>query len=101
MREYGLYIGGEWVGGASGETFQSFNPYRQQPWATLREATEAEVDAAVQAAQKGNETWRAMNGGARAEILNRIAAVLSANGDDLAELELELIEQVLTALIRP
>ncbi|MCA8906574.1 MAG: aldehyde dehydrogenase [Rhodospirillaceae bacterium] len=87
MREYGLYIGGEWVGGASGETFQSFNPYRQQPWATLREATEAEVDAAVQAAQKGNETWRAMNGGARAEILNRIAAVLSANGDDLAELE--------------
>jgi hypothetical protein len=30
-----LYINGEWVAPNSGETFPSYNPFVQEPWATI------------------------------------------------------------------
>lgn len=88
MREYGLFIGGEWLGANKGPRFESLNPYTQQPWATLREATPAEVDAAVQAAHTANESvWRGLSGIRRAEILHRIADLVVENADEFAHLE--------------
>ena len=88
MREYGLFIGGNWVGNDDGARFQSLNPYTQQPWASLREATPQEVDDAVGAAVAAHNTvWRGMSGARRAEILNRIADLVLENADELARLE--------------
>lgn len=88
MREYGLFIGGEWVGENDGPRFESLNPYTQKPWASLREATPAEVDAAVEAARRAHDgVWRATSGIRRAEILHRIADLVVENAEELATLE--------------
>ena len=88
MREYGLFIGGTWVGEDVGPRFLSHNPYTQQPWASLREATAGEVDAAVNVALSAHDNvWRSMSGARRAEILNRIADLVIENADELARLE--------------
>lgn len=88
MRNYGLFIDGEWTGQGKGPTFASLNPYTQQPWATLREATADEVDAAVCAAANAHESvWRGMSGIRRAEIMHRIADLVVQNADELAQLE--------------
>ena len=33
LKKYQQYIGGEWVDPASGEWFESHNPYTGKPWA--------------------------------------------------------------------
>ena len=35
LTEYKMFIGGEWVESASGNSFESFNPYTAQPWALM------------------------------------------------------------------
>lgn len=87
MREYGLFIGGEWVGMREGERFLSYNPYTGEPWASLREASVEEIDAAVAAARRAQKSWRGMSGAARADILHRIAAVLVEHADEMAVFE--------------
>src|SRR3954452_14184643 len=51
MRDYRMLIGGEWVEAASGETFETVNPFTGRAWATVPRAGAADVDAAVRAAQ--------------------------------------------------
>lgn len=34
VEDYGLFIGGKWRDGATGERFDAINPYTQQAWAT-------------------------------------------------------------------
>lgn len=88
MREYGLFIGGDWVGQTSGETFNSYNPYLGTPWATIREASSSEVDDAVASAYDAyKNSWRLINGAKRAEILNKVADLLVENADEMAILE--------------
>ena len=35
MKSYKMLIGGEWVGAASGETFETENPFTGKSWATI------------------------------------------------------------------
>ncbi len=32
MHDYRMHIGGEWVSAASGETFETVNPFDGKPW---------------------------------------------------------------------
>jgi acyl-CoA reductase-like NAD-dependent aldehyde dehydrogenase len=47
-----MCIGGQWVDAQSGKTFDSLNPATAQAWAELPDADEADVERAVQAAQR-------------------------------------------------
>ena len=87
MRNYGLYIGGEFVRADTGPTFGSLNPYTGEIWANLREATTEEVNMAVDAASVAQKKWWATNGAARAEILNHIATVITENAAEMAIFE--------------
>ncbi|MAS04976.1 MAG: carnitine dehydratase [Ahrensia sp.] len=87
MRDYGLFIDGEWVGAGSDPSFQAINPYKGEPWATLHEASSAEVDMAVAAAVEAQKKWRALNGVTRAAHLNRIADVIVEHADEMAVFE--------------
>ena len=51
MREYKLYIDGKWVAPNSGETFASYNPFTQEPWATVSQGDATDVQRAVDAAR--------------------------------------------------
>ena len=68
------------------KTFKTFDPQKNadNPW-TFTEATEAEVDAAVQAATRAFESFRSSSGKDRAALLNAIADQIMNLGDELIE----------------
>ncbi|NAS64252.1 carnitine dehydratase, partial [Pseudomonas syringae pv. actinidiae] len=52
LTRFQMCIDGQWVDALSGKTFDSLNPALAEPWAQLPDADEADVERAVQAAQK-------------------------------------------------
>ena len=87
LKEYGLYINGEWRPASDGATFNSTDPATGEHLAVCAEATKEDVDAAVKAAQKAFETWKDTTAQQRAEILNKIADIIDANAAHLAKVE--------------
>ncbi len=60
QKHYGklkLYIDGRWVESASDRVYESVNPATGEVIAEFPSATDAEVEAAIQAAQQGLATW--------------------------------------------
>ncbi len=89
VRGYKMLIGGQWVDARSGKTFESINPYTGQVWATLPEADEEDVDAAVRAARQAFDEgpWGRMTGTERARLMRRLAELLAENAGELAVVE--------------
>jgi aldehyde dehydrogenase (NAD+) len=89
MKKHRMLIGGAWVDAASGEWFESINPFTAQPWALIPRGGKADVDRAVGAAKKafyGND-WRGLKASARGALLRRLADLMTAEADRLAEIE--------------
>ena len=71
------------------EYFESFDPFTGKPWAKIPRCDVADVDAAVAAASHAFRTgpWRAMNPSQRGRLLARLADLIEAEADRLAQLE--------------
>ncbi|WP_122817636.1 aldehyde dehydrogenase family protein [Nocardioides pantholopis] len=69
------------------QTHTVLDPATGRPVAEVHLATEAETDAAVEAAHDAFGAWRALAPGDRAALLRRFAAVVDAHVEELAELE--------------
>ena len=84
-----LLIAGEWRPSADGAEFETTDPSSGELLAVCAEAGDADVDDAVQAARAalGSPAWSSMLPAARARLLWRVADLIEANGDELAELE--------------
>ncbi len=83
-----LLIGGKWVPAKSGKTFETINPANEEVLALVAEGDKADVDEAVKEARKAFEgKWSAMNPHARTRVLLKIAELIDAHADELAELE--------------
>jgi len=80
-----MLIGGEWRDSAA--TMESVDPATGRTIATFPDASAEDVDAAVAAARAAFPGWSATVPAERAAILMRIADVLEAHIDELAELE--------------
>ena len=52
LKDYKMFIDGEWVDSESKKTFETLNPENNEPWATVPEASSKDVNKAVTAAQK-------------------------------------------------
>ena len=78
-REYGLLINGEWT--KPGNLLESHNPANGELLAKFTDATDADVDAAVAAAQAAFKTWRKTTAAERAALLNKIADVIDENAE--------------------
>lgn len=83
----GLWIGGESVEGAGGRRLPTRNPATSQIICDVAEADEADVDRAVQAAELGLKQWRRLSGTNRGRVLHRMATIMRAHRQELAELE--------------
>jgi lactaldehyde dehydrogenase/glycolaldehyde dehydrogenase len=81
----GLYIDGAWRP-ASGTSLPVVNPATEERLAALNSATSAEVDEAVQAAQRVSDAWANQPGGVRGTAVRAIGDVIRANADELAHL---------------
>lgn len=82
-----LYIHGQYVNATSGKTFDTINPATGQILASVQQASQADVDAAVKSAQQGQQVWAAMTAVKRARILLRAVDILRKRNDELARLE--------------
>ena len=85
---YGMLIGGAEVPASDGGTFDSRNPATGEVWATFAEATEADINAAVAAAQAAlTGEWGAMTPTARGKCLRKLGDLLAANSETLGRIE--------------
>ena len=55
LKNYKMFIGGEWLDSDSKKTFETLNPENNKPWANVPEASASDVDKAVKAAHKAFE----------------------------------------------
>jgi aminomuconate-semialdehyde/2-hydroxymuconate-6-semialdehyde dehydrogenase len=79
-----------WIGGrrvASAETFTDVSPIDGQPLADVASGGQAEVNAAVEAAQQAFRAWSRTSAGDRAAALRRIADGIDARIEELAQVE--------------
>ena len=88
LKEYKMYINGEWVDAENKKTFESLNPENNEPWAVVPEASAKDVDKAVQSAQKAFEgEWPKLFPKERTKYLKAIANQLRENAELLGKIE--------------
>ena len=89
LKNYQMYINGEWVAAQSGKTFESINPSDGKPWAVVPEADEVDVDTAVKAAHRAftEGPWSTMTATERGKLLRRLGDVLAEHSESLGHCE--------------
>jgi succinate-semialdehyde dehydrogenase/glutarate-semialdehyde dehydrogenase len=80
------YVGGEWLGAAGRETQEVVNPASGAVLASLPLATAADLDRALETAERGFASWRRTAPEVRAAVLTRTAALIRERADRLAGL---------------
>ncbi len=84
---YKNLVGGEWVDAASGETMDVINPATGETIADVPRCSAEDVDRAVAAANTALPAWLDATPKERSELLHKLADVLDANAEELAQLE--------------
>jgi len=87
LESFQQFINGKFE--SANETFESIDPASGESWATMPKATESDVDRAVQAAHTAftSGVWPTLNASARGKLLYKLADLMAADADVLAELE--------------
>ncbi|EXS71497.1 NAD-dependent succinate-semialdehyde dehydrogenase [Sphingobium sp. Ant17] len=80
------YIGGAWVGAASGATVPVDNPATGAIIGTVPDCNEADTQAAIDAAEAAFPAWKARTAGDRAAVLERWHALVLENVADLGRI---------------
>ena len=89
-RPKNLFIGGRWVDGDSGGTFDVFDPARDEVIAKCAAGNARDIDRAVKAAREAFDSsapWRTMTASDRSRIVYRIGELIEEHADELAALE--------------
>lgn len=81
-----LFINGQWQDAADGKSLAVFNPATGQEIGRVAHAGKADLDKALDAAQKGFETWRDMTPAERSRIMRRAAALMRERAAEIAPL---------------
>ncbi len=89
LERYRMHIDGEWTESASGEYFESDNPFTGRPWALIPKGGGEDVDRAVQAAHRAftRGDWPALNASQRGALLRNLGDLLTQHAARLAEIE--------------
>src|SRR5258708_9875269 len=87
LKSFKHYIDGEFSDAA--QTFDSINPATGAVWSTMPAASMADVDRAVRAGDRAlfAPEWASLNASQRGKLLYRLADLVAANAQELAELE--------------
>ncbi|GAB5442402.1 MAG: aldehyde dehydrogenase family protein [Fuerstiella sp.] len=77
-----FYLAGQWQDRS--DTIDVINPYNKEVIDTVPKASDDDVETALQSAVSGAEAMRALSGYERFEILDRAAAMMQEQSEDLA-----------------
>src|SRR5580704_3709890 len=89
MKSYGHFINGAYVEPIEAQWLDSLDPYRGEPWAKIARGSAADIDKAVEAASAAlrEGPWATMTASNRGKLMNRLADLVAANAERLAEIE--------------
>jgi len=89
LTKYQTVIGGGWTDSASGEFFETDNPYTGKPWALIPRCASDDVDRAVRAAHKAftSGEWPKLTASKRGALLHRLGDLVAEHSKYLAEIE--------------
>jgi len=89
VNKHQMYIGGEWVAPASGQWFESFNPFTSEPWAMIARGNAQDADNAVRTAHAAftDGPWPQMTPTQRGALLRKLGDLVARNAERLAEIE--------------
>jgi succinate-semialdehyde dehydrogenase/glutarate-semialdehyde dehydrogenase len=79
-----MLIDGEWIGAEGRKTENVLNPATGLPLAKLPHASKADLDRALEAAQRGFKAWRGVNAHDRAKVLEKAADIMRSRADEIA-----------------
>ncbi|PPQ28288.1 NAD-dependent succinate-semialdehyde dehydrogenase [Rhodopila globiformis] len=81
-----LFIDGAWTKAASGRTIDVVNPATGDRIGSVAHAERADLDHALEAAEKGFRTWRKVSAFDRSKVMRKAADILRGRADAVAEL---------------
>ncbi|GGM62366.1 aldehyde dehydrogenase (NAD+) [Halarchaeum rubridurum] len=81
-----LYIGGEWTESESGETIPNEDPSTREVFTEVAAATEADVDAAYEAAAAAQEEWADAPPARRQAVVEQFDEAVQNHRDEIIEL---------------
>ncbi len=88
MREYQMFVGGEFRSASSKATLATFEPWTAKPWARIPHGTREDAEAAVEAAHAAlRGPWGQLSASARGAMMRKLADLLAQNVDHLARTE--------------
>jgi betaine-aldehyde dehydrogenase len=87
LKNYKMWIGGEWVEAESGKTFPTYNPATGEEIARVPLAAKADIDKAIAAARKALPLWSKNTPAERSEIICKMADKIAEHAAELAELD--------------
>jgi len=89
LKRLSMYIDGERTPPASGEYFETFDPFTARPWALVPRGNRADAARAVEAAHKAftHGPWRRLHGSERGKLLSRVGHLMQERAEQLAAVE--------------
>ena len=89
IKSYQMLINGDWVDAADGGTFDSVNPTTGEIWSRVPEATEADVNRAVETAHHAftKGPWAKMTPTERGKCLRKLGDLLADQSEGLGRTE--------------
>jgi acyl-CoA reductase-like NAD-dependent aldehyde dehydrogenase len=91
-----VFIGGEWLNAASGDTMEVLNPATEEVIAEVPRCDADDVDRAVAAAKAALPEWLETTPAERAEILLKLADLLDEHAEEIATIESENVGKPLS-----
>ncbi len=84
-----MYICGKLFETASGDYFESYNPFTGQVWARMPRGNVADAERAVEAARAAftSGPWPKLNATQRGALLRRLGDLIAEHAQELAEIE--------------
>jgi len=88
LKSYHMYVNGNWIEASSGERFDSLDPYTQQPWASIPQASDDDVNQAIAAARRAFKAgWGRLPGMQRAKLMLKLADIVERDHVALSRIE--------------
>jgi acyl-CoA reductase-like NAD-dependent aldehyde dehydrogenase len=86
-----MLIDGEWTEPASGEYFESFDPFTAKAWTLIPRGNADDVDRAVQAAHRAftSGPWPKMHASQRGQLLRKLGDLIARDAEALAAIEVQ------------
>lgn len=81
-----MLIGSEWRDASNGQRIESFDPATGQVIGSFPAGSVEDADAAVNAARRAFGPWRKITPYERGRLLQKLAGLIEANADELAQL---------------